>query len=165
MAELAGGPAPGYAVEVTGEQVEGCASSPAAKDPGIVACFPHAAGADICRVQPDRSTLLCGGVPWEKKLYQYQSGQPVGAVPAGDYEASPWGLELAGGPRCRLRNGGSWGGRADGYVDAHSCGNDTRFVLAGPDEPLVDRSGPRWTVKVGALAATATSSRRRRPCR
>lgn len=147
----AGGPAPGYAVEVTGEQVDGCTSSPAAEDPGIVACFPHAAGADICWVEPDRSTLLCGGMPWEKKLYQYQSDQPVGTVPVGDSEASPWGLELADGLRCRLRNGGSWGGRADGYVGAYSCGDETRFVLAGPDEPLVDRSGPRWTVKVGAL--------------
>jgi hypothetical protein len=146
-----GGPAPGYGVEVTGEDVNSCTSSPASRDPGLVACAPSAAGADVCWVQPDRATLLCGGMPWEKTLYQYRSDQPVGTLPAADYEVSPWGLELAGGLKCRLRNGGSWGGRADGYVGAYFCGDETRYVLTAANEPLIDRSGPQWKVKVGAL--------------
>ena len=152
-----GGPAPGYRVETPGEEVNSCGSSPASRDPGIVACAPSAAGADVCWVQPDRSTLLCGGMPWEKTLYQLRSDQPVGAAAEADYEVSPWGLELAGGLKCRLRNGGSWGGRADGYVGAYSCGNDTQFVLTTADEPVLDQSKPQWTVKVGRLGGDGES--------
>ena len=50
------------------------------------------------------------------------------SAPAAGYEVSPWGLELAGGLTNRLRNGDSWGGRADGY--ACFCGDETQFVLA-----------------------------------
>jgi hypothetical protein len=146
-----GGPAPGFHVETTGDEVNTCNSSPASHDPGIVACAPSAAGADVCWVQPDRSTLLCGGMPWEKTLYQHRSDQPVSTASAADYEVSPWGLELAGGLKCRLRNGGSWGGRADGYVGAYSCGNDTQYVLATANEPMIDQTKPQWTVKVGQL--------------
>lgn len=163
-AATAGGPAPGYAVEETGEIVEGCTSSPASREPGIVACFPHAASADICWVQPDLVTLLCGGDPWEKKLYQYQSDQPIGDILAGDYEPSPWGLELAGGLRCRLRYGGSWGGRADGYVGAYYCGDDTQFVLAAAGEPLITQNSPQWTVKVGALGGDGDDFPPPKPC-
>ncbi len=52
-----GGPAPGYRLEVTGQQVYSCTSAPASRDPGIVACAATAASADVCWVQPDRTTL------------------------------------------------------------------------------------------------------------
>lgn len=146
-----GGPASGYSVKAMGEQVGDCGASSASRDPGIVACYPHAAGADICWVQSDRTTLLCGGEPWDKELLQYTSDVPIVASTRPDYEVSPWGLELAGGLKCRLRNGGSWGGRADGYVGAYYCSSETQFVLATADEALVDKSGPQWTVKVGQL--------------
>jgi hypothetical protein len=146
-----GGPASGYAVTATGEQVSDCDSSPASHDPGIVACYPHAASADICWVQPDRITLLCGGTPWDKELFQYASDRPVTPPTPAGYEVSPWGLELAGGLKCRLRNGGSWDGRADGYVGAYYCADDTQFVLSTTGQPLVDKTHPQWTVKVGQL--------------
>jgi hypothetical protein len=67
----------------------------------------------------------------------------------------PFGLVLDDGTRCRLRNGGSWGGRDDGYVGAYWC-PDTRpnlTILEPPGQGPIDRSAPTWTVKVGELGA------------
>ena len=145
-----GNPAAGYAVEPW-SAVDGCFASSVAVSADIVACSPTASGTDVCWVAPDRVTLLCGDTPWVKSLRRATSTQPVERVEA--YPNSyPWGLELADGTRCRARNGGSWGGRADGYVGYYSCEGRESVVLAPPDgSGPVDRSRPAWTVPMGDI--------------
>ena len=62
-------------------------------------------------------------------------------------------LELAdGASKCRLRNGGAWGGRADNYVGDYSCDRSDEVVLVKDDQyQVVTKSGPVWTVLVGHL--------------
>ncbi len=147
-----GNPIPGYEVEASDGFVDGCMAS-AAGGEGLVSCYPTASGADVCWVDSDRVTLLCGTDPWEKKLHRMTSDEEIGAVtpkPVPD----PWGLVLADGARCRLRNGGSWGSRADGWVGAYSCDRgEAEYVLVSQDQPesVADRSGPVWQVHIGAL--------------
>jgi hypothetical protein len=147
-----GEPAPGYTVTEQDGPVDCDAASPAAVGADVVACSPSAASADVCWVRPDRQTLLCGGRPWEKSLIRVTSTLPVPATPK-PATAEPWGLELADGAKCRLRNGGAWGGRADGYVGMYWCDRADEFVLIPGDDGthFVDRSTPTWTVHVGDL--------------
>jgi hypothetical protein len=66
----------------------------------------------------------------------------------------PWGLVLANGYKCRIRNGGSWDGRADNYVGAYSCNGNTNNVVlikATDTGPVVNTSKPIWTVLIGPL--------------
>lgn len=151
----AGEPAAGFTVEDIDATVDTCVPSPAAAGHDIVACVPSAAGADICWIRSDRIHLLCGGLPWDKHLYRLAADVPVSPSPAAK-DPAPWGLELSNGMRCRLRNGGAWGGRSDGYVGAYSCTPsygpaDEIFVLTNSRDSLVNRSSPSWTVLVGNL--------------
>ncbi len=149
-----GDPAAGFTVEAIDNPVEACAASPASTSKNMVSCSPSAAGADVCWVKPDRTNLLCGTSPWEKKLLPATSDRPIGAVTPPHSDPDPWGLVLADGARCRLRNGGSWGGRADDYVGAYFCDRgESEFVLVGPQSPesAVNKASPAWTVQVGAL--------------
>ncbi|MFD9701186.1 hypothetical protein [Lentzea sp. NPDC059081] len=148
--DKAGNPAAGYQVSDGGE-AENCLPSPAATDTGVVSCSPTAAGAGVCWVTPSPGVLLCGDEPWRTSLRRVITAGPVNQTPLGE-EAQPWGLELADGAKCQRRNGGSWPGRADGFVGAYSCDRDEEFVLAG-NGPLVNRAKPAWTVKVGGLSA------------
>lgn len=147
-----GGPAAGFAVEDDGGEIESCNASPAADGPNIVRCGSTADGADVCWIGTDERILYCGTTPWEKKLRKYYRAQPGDPVAArgGD----PWGLVLADGTRCQIRNGGAWPGRADDWVGAYSCTNEERAVLVrGGMTSAVDRSQPQWTVYVGQLSA------------
>jgi hypothetical protein len=74
----------------------------------------------------------------------------------------PFALVLDDRTRCRLRNGGAWGGRDDGYVGAYGCGaaDSSLAVLVMPSQgtsSAIDRSMPLWKVKVGQLG-TATAN-------
>jgi len=118
----AGAPAEGFTLDTrTRNTVESCSVSPAATGLDIVVCFPQAAAADVCWVKPDRVTLLCGGSPWARDVYERISTKPVESSGAAA-DPLPWGLELDNGLRCRLRSGGSWDGRSDGLVGAYGCG-------------------------------------------
>jgi hypothetical protein len=144
---------PDFIVEPSAAQVEGCIAADAAVTPGIASCIPHAAAADVCWVQPDKRTLLCGVNPWEQTLVRVVSDEQVDIVrsPA---SPQPWGLELATGQRCRLRNGGSWPGRSDGYNGAYGCEGISEAVLIHEDSTeIVDRTDAVWKVRVGELAA------------
>jgi hypothetical protein len=148
-----GNPAPGYTVDGDVGDVDCFAASPTTTSPNIVICAPTAASADVCWVQPDRQTLLCGGDPWEKKLHRAHALQPIGHF-APESTPEPWGLVLANGYKCRIRNGGSWDGRADNYVGAYSCNGSTSNVVLTKQSstgPTVNTSKPIWTVLVGPL--------------
>jgi hypothetical protein len=130
--------------------------SPSAMAANVYACSPSAAGAATCWPSTPGS-LLCVDNPWDKLLHRvsYQ-GQLAPVQPTAS--PAPFALLLDDGTRCLLRNGGSWGGRDDGYVGAYGCGNPgaNPAVLSLPnqgDGSGIDRSGSVWTVKVGQLGA------------
>jgi hypothetical protein len=128
--------------------------SPSAVADNVYYCSPSAAGASTCWPSTPGS-LLCVDDPWDKRLHRVNYPRPLPPVqptPTPD----PFALVLDDGTRCLLRNGGSWGGRADGYVGGYGCGpsgNSNPAVLCPPNQETgtcIDRSAPAWTVKVGA---------------
>jgi hypothetical protein len=124
-------------------------------------CGSTADSTHSCWAPPDRpGQLLCLFHPWTDVLV----ARAAVNVPAteGPDSPQPLGIELEDGTRWWLRHGGSWGGRADELVGAYGCqssacsyeatGRDIA-VLAGYDEPVIDASGPSWTVQVGELGS------------
>jgi hypothetical protein len=128
-------------------------SSPAAVSNNIYYCSPTAAGADVCWLAgPASSDLLCMDDPWNKDLHRVRARTPLPAV-SPPHLPEPVALLLADGNRCRLRNGGSWSGRPDGYNGAYSCGGGVAVLIARDGATdAVDRSSPTWTVKLGKLS-------------
>jgi hypothetical protein len=139
-------------------QVSDCSDpSPSAMADNVYSCSPSAASAGTCWPSTPGS-LLCVDNPWNMQLHRVMyNGQlpPVRATAAPD----PFALSLDDGTHCLLRNGGAWGGRADGYVGVYGCGADggeNPAVLWLPSQgagSCIDRSSPAWTVKVGRLGA------------
>lgn len=135
--------------------VSDCEGSPAAVSGGVYECSPSAAAADVCWPSTG-GTLLCVDDPWSKELHRLAPGDPLPQVhPAATPE--PFALLLEDGSRCRLRNGGAWGGRDDNLTGYYSCYDGAPVVLGPmdpkPGESAIDRSRPVWTVKVGQLGA------------
>lgn len=129
-------------------------ASPAAVADNVYACSPSAAGAATCWPSTPGS-LLCVDNPWDKVVHRvaYAGQLPPVQRPA---SPDPFALALDDGTHCLLRNGGSWGGRDDGYVGGYGCGNSgiNPAVLCPPNQQsCIDRSGAVWTVKVGQLGA------------
>lgn len=130
--------------------------SPSAVADNVYYCSPSAAGAGTCWPSTPGS-LLCVDNPWDRQLHRVMfNGQlpPVRATANPD----PFALTLDDGTRCLLRNGGAWGGRADGYVGVYGCGGpgSDLAVLWLPSQgagSCIDRSSAAWTVKVGRLGA------------
>jgi hypothetical protein len=118
---------------------------------GIYSCSPSAAGADPCWPSTPGS-LLCLDDPWNKQLHRVDYDGPLPPVQAPAI-SDPVGLLLDDGTRCRLRNGGAWGGRDDGYVGVYGCGGASAVLWLPSQGPgtCVDRSTPAWTVKIGEL--------------
>lgn len=133
--------------------------SPASVGRDIVLCSPTAAAADICWVKPDRVTVLCGWKPWEKTLHRNTASAPVEPVQAAP-DPEPWALELDGGIRCRIRNGGSWSGRSDNLVGAYGCdrGDDVVLVPQVAGAATINKKSRLWTVQVGVLDDKRTGS-------
>jgi pimeloyl-ACP methyl ester carboxylesterase len=143
-----GNPAEGYRIVGDSAEVDCYAASIAAIDDGIHRCSPTASGADIC-YEVGGPNLLCAGSPWDRELRRARSVDPLATV-SPPLDGSPWGLELADGTMCRVRNGGAWPGRDDGLNGAYSC-DGTNFVLSEHDVPVVDTSRRVWTVRMGGL--------------
>jgi hypothetical protein len=134
--------------------------SPSAMAANIYYCSPTAAGAGTCWPSTPGS-LLCVDDPWDMRLHRVSYD---GALPPVQPTATPdpFALVLDDGTRCLLRNGGAWGGRADGYVGVYGCGgpHSSLAVLWLPSQgagTCIDRSAPVWTVKVGQLSTPETS--------
>jgi len=143
--------------EANGITVEGCEPSPSAVAANVYSCSPSAAGAGTCWPSTPGS-LLCVDDPWDKRLHRVRyTGQLPPVQPTATPD--PFALLLDDSTRCRFRNGGSWGSRADGYVGVYGCGVDggeNPAVLWLPSQgagTCIDRSSPAWTVKVGQLGA------------
>ncbi|GAB1813955.1 hypothetical protein [Mycobacterium sp. MUNTM1] len=135
-------------------QASACSEpSPSAVADNVYYCSPSAAGAGTCWPSTPGS-LLCVDNPWDMQMHRVMfDGQlpPVHPTATPD----PFALTLDDGTRCLLRNGGAWGGRADGYSGVYGCGSDLA-VLWLPSQgagSCIDRSSPAWTVKVGRLGA------------
>ena len=130
--------------------------SPAAVADDIYYCSPSAASADVCWPSTPGS-LLCVDDPWSNRLHRVNYSGPLPPVHP-TATPQPFALVLDDGTRCRLRNGGAWGTRDDGYLGAYGCGppNSTLAVLVLLSQgatSTIDRSTPLWTVKVGQLGA------------
>jgi hypothetical protein len=143
------------------DKVADCTTpSPAAVADDIYYCSPSAAGADVCWPATP-GYLLCGDDPWVKELHRVSYGDPLPHVqPVA--APQPYALPLDDNTHCRLRNGGAWGGRQDGYVGAYMCGaaNTNLAVLVLPSQgatAAIDRSMPVWTVKTGQLGSPAAA--------
>lgn len=155
VAVVNGIPAAGYREDTSpsnSNQVFGCTASPAAVTPGVYECGPAAASADVCWPSAP-GTLLCLFTPWDERLYRvfYTDALTVADPPT---RPQPFAVQLDDGTQCRLRNGGAWGGRDDGFYGAFSCYGKNLTVLGPPNGgPAVDRSHPLWTVKVGELGS------------
>jgi hypothetical protein len=155
-----GEPINGYRLAPSQSNVDNMADcttpSPAAVADDIYYCSPSAAGADVCWPSTPGS-LLCVDDPWDKELHRVNYADPLPHVqPVA--APQPFALLLDDNTRCRLRNGGAWGGRQDGYVGAYGCGaaNSNLAVLVLPEQgatATIDRSMPVWTVKVGQLGS------------
>ena len=130
--------------------------SPAAVADDIYSCSPSAASADVCWPSTPGS-LLCLGDPWDMELHRVSYADPLPNV-APVAAPQPFALLLDDDTRCRLRNGGAWGSRQDGYVGAYGCGaaGSNLAVLVLPSQGAtagIDRSLPLWTVKIGQLGS------------
>ena len=150
-ADLDGQPVGGYRLTPSGSNVNtvsDCDGSPAAVAPGIYRCSPSAAGADVCWPAPD--ALLCVDDPWHKTLHRVAVAGVLPQVQPPN-TPQPFALLLEGDLHCRLRNGGAWGGRDDGYIGAYGCESSDLVVLAPADGKAVDDSATPWKVKVGEL--------------
>ncbi|ORA15780.1 hypothetical protein [Mycobacterium arosiense] len=131
--------------------------SPSAVADNVYYCSPSAAGAGTCWPATPGS-LLCVDNPWEVQLHRVTFDGHLPPVRA-TANPDPFALTLDDGTRCLLRNGGAWGGRADGYVGVYGCGGgggSDPAVLWLPSRgagTCIDRSSPAWTVEVGRLGA------------
>ena len=134
--------------------VECTSPSPAAVSRNIYSCGPTAASADVCWPASDQD-LLCMNDPWTKELHRVRARTTPSPVSPKDVP-EPVALLLDDGTQCRLRNGGAWSGRDDGYDGAYSCNADGVVLAQGHIEPI-DRSAPAWTVKTGELGPPGTS--------
>ena len=129
--------------------------SPSAVANNVYYCSPTAAGAGTCWPSTPGS-LLCVDNPWEMRLHRVTYAGPLPPVQP-TASPDPFALLLDGGTRCLLRNGGAWGGRADGYVGVYDCGDIAVLWLPSQGAgTCIDRSAQVWTVKVGQLSASTT---------
>lgn len=129
--------------------------SPSAVANDVYYCSPTAAGAGTCWPSTPGS-LLCVDNPWDMGLHRVTYGGPLPPVQP-TASPDPFALLLDGGTRCLFRNGGAWGGRADGYVGVYDCGDVAVLWLPSQGAgTCIDRSAPELTVKVGQLGAPTT---------
>ena len=137
--------------------------SPAATSGGTHACGSTAAGADACWAPRPDGHLVCAADAWDRRLFRVPAAnlRPVAHAPA---RPVPLGLELVDGTRWFLRQGGAWGGRADGLTAVYGCmspcaalhggigpGSTTWVLLAASAASAVDRGAATWTVRLGLV--------------
>ncbi|QGU07032.1 hypothetical protein COCCU_05430 [Corynebacterium occultum] len=128
-----------------------CGDSPVAVDEGIYSCGPSALSAPVCFAAAD-GIFYCPLGPFGNEIRALDLTFELHDSTTG--EPGPWALKLDDGRTCTVRTGGAWGFRNDDYVGSYSCDRGPEVVLvsqSGDDAFGVDRSGEKWTVKLGEL--------------
>jgi hypothetical protein len=160
-ADATGVPMPGFTVvddQGSNSPVDCSFGSP---DPAAVGvnthdCSPHAASAHFCWGTTGTVDLVCSWDPRSTELHRYTATEPLTDTAAAANPV-PWGLDLTDGRQCDVRLGGAFSGRPDDYTVAYVCdGTAETYVLGNSTDPVVDTSGPQWTVKVGGLSHNPT---------
>ena len=132
--------------------------SSSALSPNTYSCGTTADNMNACWAPPTYpGQLVCLRDPVSKQLWT-QAVTGVGPTPK-PADPNPLMIELDDGSRWGLRIGGSWDGRADGWVGAYWCVEDTPCdqppeylnVVTSPVGPAIDTSQPFWTTHVGQL--------------
>jgi hypothetical protein len=149
----------GYSItHMTGDI--GCyASSPSAVDSDIVSCGDTANAADVCWVNPDHTTVLCGVSPWDKKLREFTSAASI-KTSKPEADPMPWAMELGSGDKCRRRTGGAADTMPFGLIPAYYCQDASHVVVTGTSVKLLDKTSTKWSVQIvdTTKAAKAGSS-------
>ncbi|TDC41404.1 hypothetical protein [Micromonospora sp. KC213] len=151
-----GAPAAGYHVtDLSAEhRADRCSPAFSATAPDIVSCLPFTLGAQACWIEADRTKLLCG-TPGSNRLFRYGARKALATTnPPSEERRNPLLIELRDGARCTAR----WGGGGphpllpDQLTARYHCGG-RGIVVQGPDDPLMSRTEPYWTVRVIDLAS------------
>lgn len=115
--------------------------------------------ASACWESPDeRAMVVCLENPWSDETFTRSID---GELPASPAASDPvlWALELGDGSRWRLRTGGSWSGRPDGWYGVYQCTESCQSV-DGVEQVILgndvyphgyDDSSKRWTAFVGEI--------------
>ncbi|WP_433380007.1 lipase family alpha/beta hydrolase [Actinoplanes sp. CA-142083] len=136
--------------------------SPSAILGDIYYCSPVAASADACWVADNKITMLCLTDPMAKKVEMLPAGpdgMPTGPASHAE-EALPIRLDLDNGDRCRLRNGGSWGGHYPDRIGWYGC--EKAQAVWGTATKGIDKSKKAWTVKTGGETGPLTAHKVRK---
>ncbi|UVI36351.1 hypothetical protein [Brevibacterium spongiae] len=133
--------------------------SPSATSAGTYWLGTTADSASACWENPDdQATVVCLENPWSDETFTRSID---GGLSASAATSDPvlWAIELSDGSRWRLRTGGSWAGRPDGWLGAYLCiehcqtFQDTDQVILSNDEYPhgYDDSAKVWTAFVGEV--------------
>jgi hypothetical protein len=121
--------------------------APAAVDDGIGACFPTMEDLPACW-KSDHHTALCLRNARKKRLVRLLYTGTFGSPTAPD-RATPQNLDLAGGRRCAIRVGGTWGQLPShpSWTGFYFCG--TWGAVYGPASgDGINRRHSPWTVRI-----------------
>lgn len=135
--------------------------SPSATRTGTYWLGATADSASACWRHPDdQETVVCLENPWSDETF---TRSIEGELPDSPAASDPvlWALELSDGSRWKLRTGGSWAGRSDGWTGAYYCivnclpyGDTEQVILANDEYPHgYDYSSKLWSAFVGEIGS------------
>ncbi|TFC15305.1 hypothetical protein E3O19_09310 [Cryobacterium algoritolerans] len=154
-----GRPARGFSVTSDTSVMIDCGSpstarpSAVAVDDNILVCFPSSAYAVACWNDPAPATAICFRNPWSPDLVRMKLRGSFPSAPAPP-TPQPLGLVLSDGDHCLIRSGGVWNDLASypGWYGTYSCALNGAVWAADADG--IDRSSPRWTVRVAPISGS-----------
>ncbi len=125
--------------------------SAVAVDDNIHACTPSSAFAVACWQDAAPGFVACYRDPWTTAVVRLPSTGSLPAATAPE-QARPLGLLLSDGDRCLIRSGGVWNDLTEhpAWYGTYSCTEDGAVWAESADG--IDRSGPRWTVRVAPIS-------------
>jgi hypothetical protein len=126
--------------------------APAAVDDGIGTCFPTMEDLPACW-KSHHHTALCLRNARKQRLVRVRYTGTFGS-PTAPHRATPQNLDLAGGQRCAIRIGGTWGRLPShpSWIGFYSCGKDTGSVYGPASGDGINRRHSPWTVRIWKIA-------------